>query len=128
MLSHTFHGISPLLIHNSPDQCYPGASKLNVSFITSINTVTDIYLMAIPLPVCTNHFKPTSHARTANISRQIIYKAHLDLKKKMSLMILFSGGWIVIIFGILRCVTLVTVRARSPSSSLPSSFHAFLQH
>ncbi|KAH9862696.1 hypothetical protein J1614_010789 [Plenodomus biglobosus] len=33
------------------DNCYPGASKLNVTFITVLNISTDLYLMAIPLPV-----------------------------------------------------------------------------
>ncbi|KAF2828006.1 hypothetical protein CC86DRAFT_465801 [Ophiobolus disseminans] len=79
------------------NNCYPGASTLNVCFITALNTVTDIYLMAIPIP--------------------IICKAKLNLKKKISLFILFSGGWIVVIFGILRCVTLVTVPPTSPSES-----------
>lgn len=78
------------------DTCYPGASKLNVTFITVLNISTDLYLMAIPLP--------------------ITYRAHLDTKRKASLMILFSGGWIVIIFGILRCVTLVTVGPTEPSN------------
>ncbi|KAF1914655.1 hypothetical protein BDU57DRAFT_478958 [Ampelomyces quisqualis] len=79
------------------NNCYPGASKLSVSFITSINTITDMYLMAIPLP--------------------IIYRAKLDIKKKISLIILFSGGWIVIIFGLLRCITLVSVGPTEPSES-----------
>ncbi|KAF2852522.1 hypothetical protein T440DRAFT_526005 [Plenodomus tracheiphilus IPT5] len=79
------------------NNCYPGASKLNVTFITVLNITTDIYLMAIPLP--------------------IIYRAHLDIKRKLSLILLFSGGWIVIIFGILRCVTLVTVGPTEPSKS-----------
>ncbi|KAF3003712.1 hypothetical protein E8E13_009128 [Curvularia kusanoi] len=79
------------------NNCYPGASKLQISFVMAINTVTDIYLMAIPLP--------------------IIYRAHLDLKRKISLIILFSGGWIVIIFGILRCATLVSVGPTQPSES-----------
>ncbi|KAF2026773.1 hypothetical protein EK21DRAFT_115504 [Setomelanomma holmii] len=47
----------------------------------------------------------------------IILKACLDTKKKFSLVVLFSGGWIVIIFGILRCVTLVTVGPTEPSES-----------
>ncbi|KAL5117972.1 hypothetical protein ACEQ8H_004117 [Pleosporales sp. CAS-2024a] len=79
------------------NNCYPGASKLNVSFITAINATTDMYLMAIPLP--------------------IIHRAKLDLKRKLSLFILFSGGWIVIAFGLLRCITLVTVGPTSPSES-----------
>ncbi|KAH7406988.1 hypothetical protein DE146DRAFT_778586 [Phaeosphaeria sp. MPI-PUGE-AT-0046c] len=79
------------------NNCYPGASKLNVIFITVLNICTDLYLMAIPLP--------------------IIYKANLDLKKKISLIVLFSGGWIVIIFGLLRCITLVSVGPTEPSES-----------
>ncbi|KAF2708822.1 hypothetical protein K504DRAFT_380567 [Pleomassaria siparia CBS 279.74] len=79
------------------NNCQPGFSKLQVSFIMAINTATDLYLMAIPIP--------------------IIYKARLDIKRKLSLFVLFSGGWIVIIFGILRCVTLVTVGANEPSES-----------
>ncbi|KAF2679284.1 hypothetical protein K458DRAFT_346923 [Lentithecium fluviatile CBS 122367] len=79
------------------NNCQPGFSKLQVSFVMAINTATDLYLMAIPIP--------------------IIWKARLDTKRKISLMVLFSGGWIVIIFGILRCVTLVTVGANEPSES-----------
>ncbi|CAN9176266.1 unnamed protein product [Alternaria alternata] len=76
----------------------PGsASKLQISFVMAINTITDMYLMAIPVP--------------------IIYRARLDLKRKISLIVLFSGGWIVIIFGILRCVTLVSVGPTQPSES-----------
>jgi hypothetical protein len=113
------------------DNCYPGASKLNVTFITILNALTDIYLMAIPLPV---QLVSILHRATVLIENQIIYKAKLDLKKKISLIILFSGGWVVISFGILRCVTLVTVRPvaapflpqpltlcdRSPPLRLPS--------
>jgi hypothetical protein len=33
------------------DNCQPGFSTLQVSFIMAINTATDLYLMAIPLPV-----------------------------------------------------------------------------
>jgi hypothetical protein len=47
---------------------------------------------------------------TSNLTtQQIIYKAHLPTAKKLPLMLLFSGGWLVIIFGLLRCITLVTV-------------------
>lgn len=33
------------------DNCQPGFSKLQVSFVMVLNTITDLYLMAIPLPV-----------------------------------------------------------------------------
>lgn len=72
----------------------------------AINTITDVFLMAIPLPVRT---RKRSHAYMVDLRQQIIYRARLDLKRKVSLIVLFSGGWIVIIFGILRCVTLVSV-------------------
>jgi len=94
------------------DNCYPGASKLNVTFITALNALTDVYLMAIPLPVRSG--LQASEELLMLTTCQIIYKAKLDLKKKISLFVLFNGGWIVIIFGILRCVTLVTVRSHPP--------------
>lgn len=37
------------------DNCYPGASKLQISFVMAINTITDMYLMAIPLPARLTH-------------------------------------------------------------------------
>ncbi|PVH92997.1 hypothetical protein DM02DRAFT_252867 [Periconia macrospinosa] len=82
---------------NPGNNCQPGFSKLQVLFIMALNTATDLYLMAIPIP--------------------IIYKTRIEIKKKLLLLILFGGGFIVMIFGILRCVTLVTVGANSPSQS-----------
>ncbi|KAF1944973.1 hypothetical protein EJ02DRAFT_478907 [Clathrospora elynae] len=81
--------------------CYPGASKLNVTFITVINIVTDLFLMAIPIP--------------------IIYHARLSLKRKISLFLLFSGGHVVIVFSLLRCVVLVTVSPTTSSKAGPWS-------
>ncbi|KAI9872230.1 MAG: hypothetical protein M1830_001881, partial [Pleopsidium flavum] len=88
------------------NNCQPGFSKLQVSYIMAINTATDLYLMAIPLPM--------------------IYKSRLQTKKKITLLVMFSGGFLVMIFGILRCVTLLTVStllhktALSPYSPLLS--------
>ncbi|RYP50150.1 hypothetical protein DL768_004267 [Monosporascus sp. mg162] len=76
---------------------YTGFSKLQVSFIMALNTITDIYLMAIPLPV--------------------ILKSRMNTKRKFFLIVLFSGGLLTMVFGILRCITLVTVGATEPSES-----------
>ncbi|KAJ4294060.1 hypothetical protein N0V90_007749 [Kalmusia sp. IMI 367209] len=65
------------------------------------NTITDLYLMAIPIP--------------------IIWKARLDTRTKISLLILFSLSWVVVIFGIVRCVTLVTTGEYEVSQSGPWS-------
>ncbi|KAL1961758.1 hypothetical protein VTN77DRAFT_1084 [Rasamsonia byssochlamydoides] len=84
----------------SPDpgnNCQPEYSRLQVSSIMALNTATDLYLMAIPLPM--------------------IYQSRLPLKKKISLLVIFSGGFLVMIFGILRCVSLLTVGATNPAES-----------
>lgn len=85
----------------------------------ALNTITDIFLMAIPLPVSTLCWP--CYYQVTDTNWQIIWKARLDTKRKISLMILFSGGWIVIIFGILRCVTLVTVRSHLLLTSVSPS-------
>ncbi|KAL1865420.1 hypothetical protein VTK73DRAFT_5264 [Phialemonium thermophilum] len=77
------------------NNCQPGFSKLQVSFVMVLNTLTDLYLMAIPLPV--------------------IYKSRLNTGRKVFLIVLFSGGFLTMAFGILRCVTLVG--ATEPSES-----------
>ncbi|PVH98159.1 hypothetical protein DM02DRAFT_683035 [Periconia macrospinosa] len=75
---------------NPGNNCEPGNTHLMYVSVMAINTATDLYLMTIPLPV--------------------IYKLPIELKKIM-LLALFSGGFLVIIFGILRCITLLNVSA-----------------
>ncbi|KAF1840946.1 uncharacterized protein K460DRAFT_250866, partial [Cucurbitaria berberidis CBS 394.84] len=86
---------------NPGNVCQPAYSFLQVCFIMALNTVTDLYLMAIPIP--------------------IIWKARLDKKRKLQLLILFSLSWIVIVFGIIRCITLVTTGEYEISQSGPWS-------
>ncbi|KAF1968737.1 hypothetical protein BU23DRAFT_572133 [Bimuria novae-zelandiae CBS 107.79] len=51
-------------IHPNPgNNCYPGASKLQISFVMAINTITDMYLMAIPVP-----FGPTQPSESGQRS------------------------------------------------------------
>lgn len=39
----------------------------------------------------------------------MVYKSNLPLKKKLTLLFMFSGGFLAMIFGILRCVSILTV-------------------
>jgi hypothetical protein len=55
-----------------------------------MNTATDFYLMAIPIPM--------------------VFKSGLPKRKKIILFIMFSGGFLEMAFGILRCVSILTVR------------------
>ncbi|KAJ0149024.1 hypothetical protein CTA2_603, partial [Colletotrichum tanaceti] len=73
-------------INPSPgNSCMPAISFVQTIFVMAMNTVTDFYLMAIPLPM--------------------IWKSHLPWRKKATLIIMFSGGFLEMAFGILRCVS-----------------------
>lgn len=41
--------------------------------------------------------------------KQMIWKSQLHWRSKLSIIILFSGGLIEMIFGVLRCVSILTV-------------------
>lgn len=74
------------------DLCQPASSKLLIFLVVTLNIVTDIYLMAIPIPV--------------------LWKAKVPKFKKLMLVLLFSGGVFVMVAGILRCVLILKVRPR----------------
>lgn len=42
-------------------------------------------------------------------SLQLIWKARLTNKKKYILLVMFSGGFFVIVAGLLRCILILTV-------------------
>ncbi|RSL42511.1 hypothetical protein CEP54_015456 [Fusarium duplospermum] len=74
--------------------CQPATSKLFIFLVLTLNIVTDIYLIAIPIPV--------------------LWRAKLPKFKKIVLIILFSGGVFVMVAGILRCVLILKVRPCFP--------------
>ncbi|KAK1998000.1 hypothetical protein LX36DRAFT_49325 [Colletotrichum falcatum] len=74
---------------NPGNHCMPAISFIQTIFVMAMNTITDFYLMAIPLPM--------------------VWKSHLPWRKKLTLMIMFSGGFLEMAFGILRCVSILTV-------------------
>lgn len=56
-----------------------------------MNILTDLYLMAIPVPM--------------------VWKSHLHWRKKVTLTMMFSGGFLQIAFGALRCASILLVRS-----------------
>ncbi|KAI5927594.1 hypothetical protein F4810DRAFT_271739 [Camillea tinctor] len=85
-------------INPSPgNHCMPAISTIQTIFVMVMNTLTDFYLMAIPLPV--------------------VWESHLPLKKKLALLVMFSGGVLEMVFGILRCVSILTKGDIDPAQS-----------
>jgi hypothetical protein len=77
----------------------PAISYVQTVFVMVMNTLTDFYLMAIPIPM--------------------VWKSRLPKAKKITLLIMFSGGLLEMTFGILRCVSILTVCVNPKSQALP---------
>ncbi|KAI1802410.1 hypothetical protein F4811DRAFT_573079 [Daldinia bambusicola] len=85
-------------INPSPgNNCMPAISSVQTIFVMVMNTLTDFYIMAIPLP--------------------LVWKSHLPWKKKFVLLFMFSGGFLTMAFGILRCVSILTIGDSDPAQS-----------
>ncbi|KAJ4256137.1 hypothetical protein NW762_009213 [Fusarium torreyae] len=76
---HHFWQINP----NPGNLCQPALSKLYIFIIVSLNIVTDLYLLAIPIPM--------------------LWGARIPKVKKYGLLVLFSGAIFVMVAGLLRC-------------------------
>ncbi|KAI1759234.1 hypothetical protein GGR53DRAFT_166490 [Hypoxylon sp. FL1150] len=79
------------------NNCMPAISSLQTIFVMIMNTSTDFYLMGIPLPV--------------------VYQSHLPWRKKVALLVMFSGGLLEMVFGILRCVSILVLGDVDPAQS-----------
>ncbi|KAL1966218.1 hypothetical protein VTN77DRAFT_4770 [Rasamsonia byssochlamydoides] len=77
--------------------CYPANSIIQVAVLISLNISTDLYLTSIPLPM--------------------IWKSRLPIKKKMVLLGMFGGGFLVMVFGILRCTIILRSGAQGPEEA-----------
>lgn len=69
------------------DFCQPAISKIDLYVTVILNVLTDLYLISIPLPM--------------------LWKANLNTRRKLSLMVIFGGGIFVMMAGILRCVLII---------------------
>ncbi|KAK2051988.1 hypothetical protein LY76DRAFT_527541 [Colletotrichum caudatum] len=68
--------------------CQPAISKINILVVVVLNSLTDLYLLSIPIPM--------------------LWGSQLPLRKKLGLIVLFSGGIFVTMAGVLRCVLIIT--------------------
>ncbi|KAI4162892.1 MAG: hypothetical protein LQ342_003403 [Letrouitia transgressa] len=75
--------------------CQTAIATIEVAVLLAMNISTDLYLMSVPLPM--------------------IWKSRLAMKKKWVLSIMFSGGILIIVAGILRCVLILTAGANGPA-------------
>ncbi|KAJ9314340.1 hypothetical protein DTO271D3_5317 [Paecilomyces variotii] len=73
------------------DHSQPAVSKIDIYVTVVLNVATDAYLMTIPAPM--------------------LWRARLPLRRRISLIALFSGGLFVMMAGILRCVLILTAGA-----------------
>ncbi|KAK2015619.1 hypothetical protein LZ32DRAFT_554231 [Colletotrichum eremochloae] len=70
------------------NSCQPAISLINILVVVVLNSLTDLYLLSIPIPM--------------------LWGSQLPLRKKLGLIVLFSGGIFVTMAGILRCVLIIT--------------------
>ncbi|KAH6962960.1 hypothetical protein DER45DRAFT_609295 [Fusarium avenaceum] len=76
---HHFWQINP----DPGNLCQPALSKLYIFIVVSLNITTDVYLLAIPIPM--------------------LWRAGIPKAKRYCLLLLFSGAIFVIAAGLLRC-------------------------
>ncbi|KAI2643214.1 hypothetical protein GGS21DRAFT_536713 [Xylaria nigripes] len=73
---------------NPGDTCQPAVSTRIVWVYASLNIISDVYLLSIPIPM--------------------LWQTTLALPKKLGLIVLFSGGVFVIVCALIRAVLIVT--------------------
>ncbi|CAH0045182.1 unnamed protein product [Clonostachys solani] len=79
---------------NPGNVCLPAANKVNIYISMTLNFVTDLYLFMIPIPM--------------------LWAAQLPKVKRIGLIVLFSGGILIMVFGILRCTSILKSEATGP--------------
>ncbi|KAL2839631.1 hypothetical protein BJY01DRAFT_250360, partial [Aspergillus pseudoustus] len=84
---HRFWQISP----DPGNTCQPARSMVYVLVVMIPNVLTDLYLMSIPLP--------------------LLWTVRIGIRRKVTLMALFSGAVFVIMAAIIRAVTIITAGA-----------------
>ncbi|KAK0726486.1 hypothetical protein B0T21DRAFT_413817 [Apiosordaria backusii] len=70
------------------NSCQPAIARVEIFVTLSLNAVTDIYLMTIPIPM--------------------LLGASMKRFRKIGLTLLFSGGAFVTVAGMLRCILILT--------------------
>ncbi|OKL61462.1 hypothetical protein UA08_03087 [Talaromyces atroroseus] len=70
------------------NKCQPTISKVYVAVALTFDISTDLFLLSIPLP--------------------LLWRVNISMKRKISLMALFSGGVFVIAAGMIRAIVILT--------------------
>ncbi|KAA8894764.1 hypothetical protein FN846DRAFT_900823 [Sphaerosporella brunnea] len=83
---------------NPGNHCQPAISKVNLYVTVVLNVITDMYLLSIPLPLLWS---------LSNLTR----------RRKLLLIVMFSGGIFIMIAGILRCALILSNELIGPSSA-----------
>ncbi|VUC30890.1 unnamed protein product [Clonostachys rosea] len=78
----------------STDLCMPAINRVVIYTCLGLNIFSDLYLFLIPVPM--------------------FWAAKLPPAKKWGLTVLFSGGIVIIVFGILRCVSILKDDSEGP--------------
>lgn len=89
-----------VLTRDDSDVCQPAISNQVIWVYLSMNVVTDLYLISIPVPM--------------------LWQSSLKPVKKFGLIILFSGGLFVVACAILRCALIVAVSLMYPGGAAQS--------
>ncbi|KAF4969170.1 hypothetical protein FSARC_3546 [Fusarium sarcochroum] len=79
------------------NSCMPAITYIQTIYVMAMNTITDFYLMSIPLPM--------------------IWKARMPWRKKIVIIVMFSGAFLEMAFGILRAVSILTKGNTDPAQS-----------
>ncbi|KAB5566909.1 hypothetical protein GE09DRAFT_1219166 [Coniochaeta sp. 2T2.1] len=82
---------------NPGNRCLPAISTLQTVVVMVLHIMTVLFLMAIPLPM--------------------IWKANMPLRRKLMLVVMFSGGFLEMAFSILRCTSILMLGDRDPAQS-----------
>jgi hypothetical protein len=92
----------------SPDPgllCQPTKSPAYVLVVVIPNILTDIYLLSIPLPV--SHLLYAVMFKSDRL--QLLWGVNISLRRRLTLMLLFSGALFIMMAGTIRAVTILTV-------------------
>ena len=99
------------------DHCQPAISEIDLYVTVVLNVFSDAYLLSIPIPVIRYSIL---YIINADIKcSQMLWKANVQMVKKLSLIFVFSGAIFVMAAGILRAALIISVRGFQHLRSRP---------
>lgn len=90
--------------------CQATNSPAYVLTVLILNIITDVYLLSIPLPVSALGKVSCQEMRIIFAdNQQLLWGVDTTLKRRLTLMLLFSGAVFIILAGTIRAITILTV-------------------